>query len=62
MGNPYKKNHLEGEVTLLSFVWNKNNESTKEKELSVELLHTCGMFTATEHKPPFVSLSFSIQS
>jgi hypothetical protein len=38
-----EKTQLEGEATLLSFLWYGNNASTKENALSMELLETCGL-------------------
>jgi hypothetical protein len=43
--NPiWEKTHLEGEASLLSFLWYKNGASTKEEAISVELHLTCGMY------------------
>jgi len=41
-GKPlWEKSHLQGEVTLLSFLRYGNNVSKKEKTLSMELPETC---------------------
>jgi hypothetical protein len=38
-----EKTQLEGEVYLLSFLLYGNNESTKDKALSMDLPETCGL-------------------
>jgi hypothetical protein len=52
-----EKTHLEGEVSLLSFLWYGNNPSTKEKELSLELLETYGLLVYYRTLKPYVMLS-----
>jgi hypothetical protein len=43
-GKPFwEKTQLEGEASLLSFLWYGNNSNTKEKKLSIELIETCGI-------------------
>jgi hypothetical protein len=43
LGNPIReKTHLEGKVALLSFLWYRNDASTKKETLSVEFPLTCG--------------------
>ena len=65
LGNHFERKHfwektkLEHEVALLSFVWNGNNANTKEKELSMELIKTCGLWDDIEYKFPLFSLSSS---
>jgi hypothetical protein len=40
----YKRTQLEDEATLLSFLWYRNDASTKKEALSVELPLTRGMY------------------
>jgi hypothetical protein len=45
LGNPIReKTQLEGESSLLSFLWYRNDASTKEEALPMELPLTCGMY------------------
>jgi hypothetical protein len=51
------KTQLGGEVSLLSFLWYGNNVSTKEKELSMDLLETCGLLGYYRTSTPTIILS-----
>jgi hypothetical protein len=53
----HEKTQLKGEVSLLSFLWYKNNANTKEKALSMELPETCGMFDCYKTLTSYVMLS-----
>jgi hypothetical protein len=45
LGNPIQeKTQLEGEAALLSFLWYRNDASTKKEALSVEFPLTCGLY------------------
>jgi hypothetical protein len=49
LGNPIQeKTQLEGEASLLSFLWYRNDASTKKEALSVEFPLTCGCMAATK--------------
>ena len=55
LGNPIcEKTHLEGEATLLSFIWYRNDASTNKEALSVELPLTCGLHGCYIISPPLV--------
>jgi hypothetical protein len=57
-GKPLReKNQLEGEPTLLSFLWYKNNASIKEKVISIELIEICGMLGFYRTLNPSIMLS-----
>jgi hypothetical protein len=53
----WEKNLMEGEVALLSFLWNGNNASTKEKALYMELSKTCNLIGYYRTLTPSVMLS-----
>jgi hypothetical protein len=43
--NPiWEKTQLEGEVSLLSFIWYRNNASIKKEELFMDFPLTCGLY------------------
>jgi hypothetical protein len=45
LGNPIReKTQLEGEVSLLSFLWYINDADTKKEALSMEFPLTCGLY------------------
>jgi hypothetical protein len=52
LGNPIReKTQLEGEVALLSFLWYRNDASTKKKALSLELPLTYGLYGSYRISP-----------
>ena len=52
MLNPIReKTQLEGEAALLSFLWYRNDASTKKEASSVELPLTCGMYDCYNNCP-----------
>jgi hypothetical protein len=56
MGNPIReKTQLEGEVALLSFLWYRNDASTKKEALSVEFPLNCGLYGCYIISPPLLS-------
>jgi hypothetical protein len=55
LGNPIReKTQLEGEVALLSFLWYRNDASTKKEALSVEFPLTCGLYGCYKISPPLL--------
>jgi hypothetical protein len=55
LGNPIcEKTHLEGEVSLLSFLWYRNVASTKKEALSMEFPLKCGMYGCYKISPPLL--------
>jgi hypothetical protein len=49
-----EKTQLEGDIALLSFLWYRNNASTKKEALSMELLLTCGLYGLYRISPPLL--------
>lgn len=45
----YGKAQLEGDITLLYFVWSGNNASTKENKIFMELLENYGPISCYRH-------------
>jgi hypothetical protein len=49
-----EETQLEGEATLLSFLWYKNDASTKKEALSVEFPLTCDLYGCYIISPPLL--------